>query len=85
MSSAVVLTSSIVCDEPLPGTVTISRLLPCGWTWAPEFPVPLTRDWMTEIAAFISSLDGAFPFWVWACRVTCVPLDRSRPSPTLNR
>ena len=47
-----------------PGTVTTSRLVPCGWTCAPELPVPLTRDWMTEMAAFISSLDGAFPFWV---------------------
>jgi hypothetical protein len=84
MSRAVELTSWIVCCEPLPGTVTTSRLVPCGWTCAPELPVPLTRDWMTEMAAFISSADGAFPFWVWACRVTCVPLDRSRPRPTLN-
>jgi len=85
MSRAVVLTSWIVCWEPLPGTVTTRRLVPCGWTWAPELPVPLTRDSMTETAAFISSLDGAFPLSVWAWRVTWVPLDRSRPSPTLNR
>ncbi len=84
MSSAVVLTSWIVCAEPLPGTVTISRSVPCGWTRAPELPVPLTLDWMTEMAAFISSLAGGFPFSVWAFRVTWVPLDRSRPSPTLN-
>jgi len=64
MSRAVELTSWIVCDEPLPGTVTTSRLGPCGWTCAPELPVPLTRDWMTEMAAFISSADGAFPFCV---------------------
>ena len=54
ISRAVVATSWIVCLEPLPGTVTTSRLLPCGWTSAPELPVPLTRDWMTETAAFIS-------------------------------
>jgi len=85
MSSAVELTSWIVCCEPWPGTVTTRRFVPCGWTCAPELPVPLTRDSMTLTAAFISSFDGGFPFRVWACRVTWVPLDRSRPSPTLNR
>src|SRR6185437_12701745 len=39
MSSAVELTSSMVCCEPLPGTVTTSRFDPCGWTCAPELPV----------------------------------------------
>ena len=84
MSRAVELTSWIVCSDPLPGTVTTMRLVPCGWTWAPELPVPLTRDSMTPTAAFIAALDGAFPARVSAFRVTCVPLDRSRPSPTLN-
>src|SRR2546429_4818947 len=84
MSSAVELTSSIVCCEPLPGTVTTIRFGPCGWTCAPELPVPLTRPSMTPTAAFISSDDGAFPLKVGARRVTCVPLDRSRPSPTLT-
>ena len=84
MSSAVELTSSMVCCEPLPGTVTTSRFGPCGWTCAPELPVPLTRDSMTPTAAFISSVDGAFPVRVCARKVTWVPLDRSRPSPTLN-
>ena len=84
MSRAVWLTSWIVCFDPAPGTVTTRRLVPCGWTWAPELPVPLTRDSMTPTAALIEAVDGGFPDSVWACRVTWVPLDRSRPSPTLN-
>ncbi len=64
MSSAVELTSWIVCCEPLPGTVTMIRSVPCGWTCAPELPVPLTRPSMTPTAAFISSAEGAFPLRV---------------------
>jgi hypothetical protein len=83
--SAFALTSWMVCAEPLPGTVTISRLLPCACTWAPELPVPLTRDSMMVMAAAISDEDGVFPFGVLACMVTWVPLDRSSPRPTLKR
>ncbi len=82
---AFALTSWMVCAEPLPGTVTISRLLPCGCTWAPELPVPLTRDSMTLMAAFISCDEGIPPLGVLACMVTWVPLDRSSPRPTLKR
>ena len=64
MSRAVELTSWIVCCDPLPGTVTTSKSVPCGLTWAPELPVPLTRDSMTPTAAFIATLDGGFPFRV---------------------
>jgi len=54
----------MVCCEPLPGTVTMIRSVPCGWTCAPELPVPLTRPSMTPTAAFISSAEGAFPLRV---------------------
>jgi hypothetical protein len=61
MSRAVWLTSWMVCFDPAPGTVTTRRLVPSGWTWAPELPVPLTRDKMTVSAAFRSPLEGGFP------------------------
>ena len=61
MSRAVWLTSWIVCFDPAPGTVTTRRLVPCGWTWAPELPVPLTRDSMTLTAAFIAVARRGLP------------------------
>jgi hypothetical protein len=83
-SRAFALTNWIVCAEPWPGTVTTRRLGPCGCTWAPELPVPLTRDSMTAMAAFISCDEGIPPLGVLACMVTWVPLERSSPRPTLN-
>lgn len=68
-------------DAAWPGTVTSSRSLPICWTWAPELPVPFTRDSRTDWASSIAPLDGA-PFKVAACSTTWVPLDRSSPSLT---
>jgi hypothetical protein len=66
-----------------PGTVTVIWLLPTCCTWAPELPVPLTRDSRTVTAVCMSPLDGA-PFVVAAFSTSSVPLDRSSPRPTLN-
>ena len=60
------------------------RFVPCCCTWAPELPVPFTRDSSTEIACCMSPADGGLPFEVTAFSTTSVPLERSRPSPTLN-
>lgn len=68
-------------DAAWPGTVTSSRSLPICWTWAPELPVPFTRDSRTDWASCIAPADGA-PFSVAACSTTWVPLDRSSPSLT---
>ncbi len=81
---AVELIRSITDCGALPGTVTWSRSLLICCTWAPELPVPFTRDSSTEMACCIAPLDGAWPFGVAACSTTWVPLDRSSPSPTLN-
>src|SRR6516164_4024112 len=81
---AVVLTRLMTSWGALPGTVTLIRSLPCCCTWAPELPVPFTRDSRTEIACCISPLAGGWPLCVSACSTTWVPLDRSRPRPTLN-
>src|SRR5215472_11353976 len=83
-SLAVALTKSMTSCAALPGTVTLIRSPPCCCTWAPEFPVPFTRDSRTEIACCMEPLDGGWPFGVTALSTTWVPLDRSRPRPTLN-
>src|SRR5215475_12535509 len=83
-SLAVALTRSMTSCAALPGTVTLIRSLPCCCTWAPEFPVPFTRDSRTDIACCMEPLDGGWPFGVTALSTTWVPLDRSRPRPTLN-
>ena len=82
-SLAVELTRLMTSFAALPGTLTLIRSAPCCCTWAPELPVPFTRDSSTEIACCISAADGA-PFAVCACSTTSVPLDRSSPRPTLN-
>jgi hypothetical protein len=68
----------------LPGTVTVIWSLPCVWTCAPELPVPLTRFSSTPTDACMAWADGTAPFGVAALSTTWVPLDRSRPSATLN-
>src|SRR5215472_9928958 len=83
-SLAVALTKSMTSCAALPGTVTLIRSPPCCCTWAPEFPVPFTRDSRTDIACCMEPLDGGWPFGVTALSTTWVPLDRSRPRPTLN-
>ncbi len=82
-SLAVELTRLMTSCGALPGTVTVIRSAPCCCTWAPELPVPFTRDSSTEMACCIAPLDGA-PLVVAAFSTTSVPLDRSSPRPTLN-
>ena len=80
---AVVLTSLRTFSGGCPGIVTLIRSAPCCWTWAPELPVPFTRDSSTLIAWFMAPCDGA-PWEVCACSTTSVPPARSSPRPTLN-
>src|SRR6516164_9200116 len=80
---AVLLTRLMTSWGALPGTVTLIRSLPCCCTWAPELPVPFTRDSRTEIACCMAPGDGV-PCVLAAFSTTWVPLDRSRPRPTLN-
>jgi hypothetical protein len=47
---AVVLTSLRTFSGGCPGIDTLIRSGPCCWTWAPELPVPFTRDSSTLIA-----------------------------------
>jgi len=84
LSCAVLLTRLMTSAAALPGTDTLIRSLPTCWTWAPELPVPLTRDSSTVMACCIEPLDGALPFGVCAFSTTWVPLDKSSPRPTLN-
>lgn len=58
--------------------------LPCCCTSAPLNPAPSTRWSMMFLASVIWLLLGVTWFFVTACRVMVVPLDRSRPSPTLK-
>jgi hypothetical protein len=83
-SRAVVLTSLTTSGEVLPGMATAMMLLPWVCTVAPELPVPLTREVMIEMVSFSSWADGFPPVGVVAVIVTSVPLDRSRPRPTLK-
>ena len=55
---AVVLTSLRTFSGGCPGTVTLIRSAPCCCTWAPELPVPFTRDTSTLIACFIAPCVG---------------------------
>ena len=80
---AVVLTSLRTFSGGCPGIDTLIRSGPCCCTWAPELPVPFTRDSSTLIAWFIAPCVGT-PFAVCAFSTTWVPLDRSSPRPTLN-
>jgi len=80
---AVLLTRSMTLCAGWPGTVTLIRSAPCCCTCAPELPVPFTRDSSTLIACCMAPGDGV-PCVVAAFSTTCVPLDRSRPRPTLN-
>ena len=82
-SLAVELTRLMTSCGALPGTVTLIRSAPSCWTWAPELPVPFTRDSRTAMACCIAPVDGT-PFSVAALSTTSVPLDRSSPRPTLN-
>jgi hypothetical protein len=83
-SLAVELTRLITSCGALPGTVTVIRSGPVCCTWAPELPVPFTRDSSTEMACCIEPADGAVSLMVAALSTTAVPLDRSSPRPTLN-
>src|SRR5262249_12923236 len=78
-SRAVVPTRLTTCCALLFGTETLMRLLPCGTTVAPLKPAPLTRLFMIESAVPMAVGLGGFPPGVTACRVTVVPLERSRP------
>src|SRR5580698_5754491 len=80
---AVVLTSLRTFSGACPGIVTLIRSAPCCCTWAPELPVPFTRDSSTLIAWFMEPCDGA-PLEVCAWSTTSVPPARSSPRPTLN-
>src|SRR5580704_11879250 len=80
---AVVLTSLRTFSGGCPGIVTVIRSAPCCCTWAPELPVPFTRDSSTLIAWFMAPCDGT-PWEVCACSTTSVPPARSSPRPTLN-
>src|SRR6201996_9069653 len=57
---------------------------PCCCTLTPVLPEALTRSLMIATASFISGDGGSCPFWVTARNVAWVPLDKSRPSPTLK-
>src|SRR5262245_24867874 len=73
----------------LPGTETMMRFEPCCCTFAPVKPWPLTRLFRIAMdCAMALELGVALP---WPCLVRgtaliviVVPLDRSRPRPTLN-
>ena len=80
---AVVLTSLRTFSGGCPGIVTLIRSAPCCWTWAPELPVPFTRDSSTLIAWFMAPCVGT-PLEVCAWSTTSVPPARSSPRPTLN-
>ena len=70
----------------LPGTETTMLFVPCCCTLAPVKPCPLTRLFKMAIDWDISELVGAGLPGVstTVLSVTVVPLDRSRPRPTLN-
>ena len=57
---------------------------PCCCTWAPVKPFPFTRLVKMPIAVVISDCVGTPPCGATALSVIVVPLERSRPSPTLN-
>ena len=88
-SWAVVPTSCSTWFEVLPGTETLIRLVPSVVTDAPLKPAPLIRLFMIDCARARSLAIWADDVFVCdgvtAFRAIVVPLEMSRPRPTLNR
>ncbi len=68
----------------LPGTETTMLSVPCCCTFAPVKPCPFTRLFRIAIDCDIWLLVGVVLCGATALIVKVVPLDRSRPRPTLN-